>query len=100
MAGCLALTLPLEFVFSARVYRRPRRLLAAVLPPAVVFLAWDVVAIALDHWWFNPRYVTGWELPGSLPVEEVSFFVAIPLCTLLTYESVQHVLDRWQARSA
>ena len=26
MAGCLLITLPLEFVLRARVYRRPRRL--------------------------------------------------------------------------
>ena len=35
MAGCVAVTLPLEFVLRARVYRRPVRLLAALLPVVV-----------------------------------------------------------------
>ena len=30
MAGCLIVTLPLEFVFGARVWRRPLRLLIAL----------------------------------------------------------------------
>ena len=33
-------------------------------------------------------YVTGLELPASLPIEEVLFFVVIPLCGLLTYNAV------------
>ena len=35
MAGCLLVTLPLEFWLAARVYRRPRRLLLAVVPVAL-----------------------------------------------------------------
>jgi lycopene cyclase domain-containing protein len=85
-------TLPLELVVGARVYRRPGRLLGALAPPLVLFVAWDVAAIERGHWWYNPRYVTGWRLPGSLPVEELAFFVVIPICALLTYEAVTVVL--------
>jgi lycopene cyclase domain-containing protein len=94
MGSCLALTLPLEFVFRARVYRRPRRLLRAMALPVLVFLAWDVAAIARGHWSFNERYVTGWELPGSVPVEELVFFVVIPVCALLTFEASRRTLKR------
>ena len=59
MAGCLLITLPLEFVLRARVYRRPRRLLLSLLPVLVVFLAWDVVGIWRGHWWYSPDYTTG-----------------------------------------
>ena len=92
MAGCLVLTLPLEFVFGARVWRRPRALLLTIVPTVLVFVVWDVVAIARDHWSFNPRYVTGVDLPGSLPIEEVVFFVVIPICGLLTLEAVRRIL--------
>jgi lycopene beta-cyclase len=92
LAGCLAITLPLEFVFSARVYRRPRRLLRALALPLVLFVVWDVVAIARGSWSFNDQYVTGWHLPLDLPVEELLFFIVIPICALLTYESVRRVL--------
>jgi lycopene beta-cyclase len=50
------------------------------------------VAIDRAHWWYNPRYVTGWRLPGALPVEELAFFIAVPICALLTYEAVKIVL--------
>ena len=94
MAACLAITLPLEFVLGARVWRRPRRLLAAMALPLAVFVLWDVIAINRDHWTFNPRYVTGWELPFHLPVEELVFFVVIPICGLLTFEAVRRILTR------
>lgn len=94
MGACFALTLPLEFVFRARVYRRPLRLVRALGLPAVVYSLWDMVAIARDHWSFNRRYVTGWELPIHLPVEEIAFFVIIPICALLTFEASRRVLGR------
>ena len=92
MGICVLITLPLEFLFGARVWRRPRRLLAAIGPPFVIFTVWDVIAISRDHWTYNPRYVTGWELPFDLPVEELVFFVVIPVCGLLTYEAVRRVI--------
>jgi lycopene beta-cyclase len=94
MATCLVLTLPLEVVLRARVWRQPLRLLRAVVPVAAVFSLWDVGAIAHHQWSFAPRYVTGWQLPGRLPVEEVVFFLVIPICALLTFEVVSRVLRR------
>ncbi len=94
MAACAAITLPLEFVFRARVYRRPRRLVRAMWLPVLLFLAWDIVAIARGHWDFVDRYVTGWEIPGGVPVEELAFFVVIPLCALLTFEASRHTLKK------
>ena len=91
---CLAAVLPLEFVLGARVLRDPRRLLRAVGPPVVVFVVWDVIAIERETWMYNRRYVTGWELPFGLPVEELLFFVVIPLCALLSYEAVRRILGR------
>jgi lycopene cyclase domain-containing protein len=92
MGACLVVTLPLELVIGARVYRSPRRLLRALVVPFLLFSAWDVVAIERGHWWFSPTYTTGWALPGDLPIEELVFFVAIPLCTLLTFEAVRKIL--------
>jgi len=95
MAGCLLLTLPLELVIGARVYRQPRRLLGAVLPVLAAFLLWDLIAINRGHWTFSPKYTTGWLLPGGIPVEELAFFVVVPICGLLTYEAVRTL---WPAR--
>jgi lycopene cyclase domain-containing protein len=92
MGACLVLTLPLEFVFGARVWRQPRRLALALAPVVGVFVIWDIFAIARDHWTYAARYVTGFELPGSLPIEELVFFVVIPICGLLTLEAVRNLL--------
>jgi len=94
MGLCLLITLPLEFIFGARVWRRPRRLAAAMGIPLAIFVLWDVIAIARDHWEYNPKYVTGWDLPLDLPVEELAFFLVIPICSLLTLEAVRRVLGR------
>ena len=93
MAACLVVTLPLEFVLRARVYRRPRRLLLALVPTVVVFTLWDVVGILRHHWTYNPLFTTGLRL-GVMPIEELVFFVVIPICGLLTYEAVGDVLRR------
>ena len=97
MAACAVVTLPLELVFGARVWSRPRRLVTALAPTVAVFVAWDLLAIARDHWTFSDRYTTGWLFPGSLPVEELTFFVVIPICGLLTLEAVRGILGRRRA---
>lgn len=94
LAACLLVTLPLEFVFGARVWRRPRRLLVALVPTVLLFAVWDIVAIARGHWSFNASYVTGLQLPGNLPVEELAFLIVIPICGLLTLEAVRRILER------
>ena len=85
-------------ILRGRIYRRPRRLLNAVLPVAVVFLAWDAVAIAAGVWKYNGDYITGIELPFRVPMEEALFFVVIPVCALLTYNAVTTILDRRRRR--
>jgi lycopene cyclase domain-containing protein len=94
MGACLIVTLPLELVLGARVWRRPRRLLRALVPTVIVFLAWDMLAIGRHHWGFNERYLIGWSLPADVPIEEFVFFIAIPICGLLTLEAVRRMLGR------
>lgn len=85
-------------MFGAGVYRQPWRTARSVLPVAVVFLLWDEVAIAAHVWTYNPGYITGLEIPFRVPIEEVLFFVVIPLCALLTYSAVTAILDRVNRR--
>lgn len=98
MGLCLLITLPLEFVFRARVWRRPRRLLAAMWAPVVILVVWDVIAIDRGLWRYSERFTTGWELPLRLPVEELVFFLVIPVCALLTLEAVRWMLGELAAR--
>jgi lycopene cyclase domain-containing protein len=93
MAACAAVTLPLELVLGARVWRRPARSARVLGPVVASFYAWDVWAIDRGHWWFDETYVSGVRLPGDVPLEELVFFVVIPVCALLTYEAVGILLD-------
>lgn len=97
LAGCLAITAPLE-IFGNGVYRRPWRVARAVLPVAAVFLLWDELAIAAHVWRYNPAYIVGCYIPFRVPIEEVLFFVVIPLCALLTYNAVSTIVDRVDRR--
>lgn len=98
MAACLLVTLPLELVFAARVYRVPKRMTTVVLTVAVLFSVWDIVAIQFDLWRYSPRFTTGVTLPFDLPIEELVFFIVIPICALLTYETVGLVIDEFRRR--
>ncbi|OBH23452.1 lycopene cyclase [Mycobacterium sp. E1715] len=97
LAACLAITAPLEF-FGPGVYRQWRRLVKAVLPVAVVFLVWDEIAIAAHVWTYNGEYITGLDIPFRVPIEEVLFFIVIPICALLTYNAVSTILGRVNRR--
>ncbi len=99
MAACLLITLPLEFVLGARVYRRVRGLLWALVPVVIIFSIWDIAGIIRDHWTYNPRFVTGVQLIFGMPLEELVFFVVVPVCGLLTYEAVGQVIGRLRGRS-
>lgn len=94
---CLLCALWLEPLLRLRVLRRWRRLLVALAPVLAVFLAWDVAAIGAGHWSYDPRQVVGVTLPGRLPVEEVLFFLVVPICAILGFEAVRKVTG-WPVR--
>jgi lycopene beta-cyclase len=92
MGLCLLITLPLELLLGARVWRRPRRLLVAMVPLLVVYTVWDAAMIAAGSWTYSEDKLTGVLLPFELPLEELVFFVVVPICGLLTLEAVGNVL--------
>lgn len=96
LAACLVGTAPLEPVLHVGVYAQRSRLLRTLLPVVVVFVAWDVVAIHRGMWSYDPRYVVGVTLPGRLPLEELLFFLVIPVCAVLTYEAVLARRPGWR----
>jgi lycopene cyclase domain-containing protein len=95
LLGCLLGTLPLELCLGARVYAQWRRLAVALLPAVLVFGGWDVAAIAAGWWHYDQRYLIGVTLPGRLPLEELLFFVVIPVCAVLTLEAVRVRRPQW-----
>lgn len=87
LLGCVAVTLPLEFVYRFRVWRDPKRLARAIVPGFVLFTVWDVIAIHRHHWNYNDTYLTGLHV-GTVPIEELLFFIVIPAAAVSGYEAV------------
>ena len=94
---CLVGSLWLEIALRTRVLRRPLRLLAVLAVVVPVFVAWDLYAISRGHWTFDPDRLLSLRLPGDLPLEEVLFFVVVPLASVLTYEAVRSARPHWPA---
>jgi lycopene cyclase domain-containing protein len=94
LAGCLLGALWLEPVLRVGVLRQWRRLLLTLVPVVLVFGGWDVAAIAAHHWSYDRAQTTGVLLPGRLPLEELVFFVVIPVCAILGFEAVRKRLGR------
>lgn len=94
LALLLLVTFPLELF--ARVYRRPRRLAITLGMTLLLFVGWLLVAKQRHLWSLNPFYVTGWQVV-DLPIEEVGFFIVIPICGLLIYETVRRAIGKRDA---
>ena len=93
LTACLLVTLPLEFIFDARVYRRIGRLGRALALPLLAFWAVDSLALVRGLWAYSRRFTIGWIVPHKLPIEEIAFFVVVPLCAILTFETATSVYD-------
>ena len=97
LAFCLAGTLPLVPAFRLDVLRQPRRLVLTVLLAGMPFLLWDLYATHAGHWRFDADQTLPPRVAG-LPLEEVAFFVVIPLVSVLTFEAVKVARRRWADR--
>ncbi|GAA5116490.1 hypothetical protein GCM10023339_25240 [Alloalcanivorax gelatiniphagus] len=88
LAFCLAGTLPLVPAFRLRVLSQPGRVLLTIALAGTPFLLWDLYATHVGHWWFDEGQTLPWRVAG-LPLEEIGFFVVIPLVSVLTLEGVR-----------
>lgn len=93
LAVCAVFVAPLEFVLGARVLRRRRRLLKTLVVVAVPFVVWDLAATGAGQWSFDPKQTIA-RLPGGMAIEELGFFVVIPIAALLTLEAVRALRGR------
>lgn len=96
LLGCILGTAWLEVFLRTKVYRRAIRLVLTILPVLIVFSIWDAYAIAQGHWTFDARYVTGVNTIANIPLDEILFFVIIPICAILSFEAVRSV-RKWEA---
>lgn len=88
---CLAFTLPLIPALKLGIFAHRRALVGAVAIAGVPFLIWDLWATHTGQWWFDGDQVIPVRLAG-LPLEEIAFFVVIPLVSVITLEGVRATL--------
>jgi lycopene cyclase domain-containing protein len=88
LAGSLLGPLALSFDSRVAFYKKWKYLFAAMLPPAIFYIAWDVYFTEKGVWSFNPAYISGIKL-WNLPVEEVLFFFVVPYCCMFIYECIR-----------
>ena len=84
-------TVWLEIVLQAQVLRKIKRLILTLIPVVTLFVTWDYYAIINDHWFFDPTKTTGITLFGFLPIEELLFFIIVPIAALLSFEAVRSI---------
>jgi lycopene cyclase domain-containing protein len=82
-----------SFYPKAPFYKKWKFLLPAIVIPGILFLLWDEVFTRANVWGFNEQYVTGWYW-GTLPVEEVLFFICVPYACVFTYFALNHLIER------
>lgn len=62
----------------------------------LVYLAWDFWAISRRNWYFDQDQILGIYLFAKIPIEEMLFFIIVPLMTIITYLALQK-LTGWRA---
>ncbi len=88
--GSISFPFAFSFYPKANFSKEWRYLFPALIVTALVFIVWDEWFTQLGVWGFNSRYLTGIYL-GSLPLEEVMFFVFIPYACLFIYFAVGYL---------
>lgn len=91
--GSVIVPLLFSFYPKAPFYKKWKYLLPSTLIPAAIFLAWDEFFTRQGVWGFNSEYLVGISL-GSLPLEEVLFFLCIPYACVFTYEALNYLMEK------
>ena len=84
MIGSLAGPLLLSFDKKVSFYKWWPALFAGILVNGLFFILWDSWFTLKGIWSFNPKYV-GSARYLLLPIEEWSFFVVVPYCSIFIY---------------
>lgn len=90
IASCaVAVTL----VFKIRTPRFWRNFVLADLSVLVIYLFWDYWAIRKKNWSFDREQILDIYIFGIIPVEEVLFFIIVPLMTVIVYLTLTKIIN-------
>lgn len=96
----LSFLFPFLFSFypKANFSKKWKFLWVAILIPAALFIIWDEYFTQMGVWGFNEKYLSGFYV-GSLPIEEILFFICIPYACVFTYEALKYLVKPDYLRS-
>jgi len=86
----------LEIILKVAVLKQIVRLIKAITPVALLFIAWDAYAIRSGHWSFDSTQVLGIFGAFCIPLEEYLFFIFVPIAAIMTIEAVRKVKPEWR----
>ena len=82
-----------SFQKKAPFYKKWKYAIPALVVTALIFIAWDELYTQEKIWGFNPRYTLGIYI-GSLPIEEILFFICIPYASVFTYFALNYLVEK------
>lgn len=82
-----------SFHKRAPFFRKWKYVGIAIIITSVFFIIWDEVFTREKVWGFNEKYLTGIFL-GSLPLEEILFFICIPYASIFTYFVLNNTIEK------
>lgn len=84
--------------FRIRIFKRWKTFLLADAFIVLVYVSWDIWASQRKAWYFDDRQIVGLKLFGVLPIEELLFFIIVPLIVVLSYLSLMKIIQ-WSKSS-
>jgi lycopene cyclase domain-containing protein len=85
-------------VFKVRAPRFWKTFLITDSIVLAVYLFWDYWAIDKKIWSFDPGQTVGIKVLGIIPIEEVLFFIIVPLMTVITYLALINLIAKVKAK--
>jgi lycopene cyclase domain-containing protein len=86
----------LELLLHVGVFRQGLRLAKTVIPVAIVFLLWDIYAVSRHEWSFDSAQLLPLRRLLGIPLEELLFFLIVPVAAILTLEAVLKRKPQWR----
>jgi lycopene cyclase domain-containing protein len=94
--ACCAVAVTLAF--KIRIKRFWRNFLLADASILVIYLIWDYWAIKKENWSFDSEQILGTYLFSIVPIEEVLFFIIVPLMTVIVYVTLAKILTHFKEK--
>ncbi len=74
--------------FRLRIGRYWRELFLTQFAIVIIYLSWDTWAIAKKNWFFDPHQIVNLNVLPKVPLEELLFFIVVPLTIILSYQTL------------